>query len=164
MHLYLMQHGVAMTKAENAERPLSEVGIVQVRQAAAGIRQLLPGFDLIACSTKRRAQQTAALVAEAVRFPYSDILASESLLPEAGPEEVLDLLEREDAGSRILLVGHQPCLGRLASHFLQGGELRLENAGLAAFTTSPSGQPPVLDFLLTAGHLARLGATRSSPS
>lgn len=164
MQLYLMQHGVAMAKEEHAERPLSAAGIDQVRKSAAGIRQLLPGFDLIACSSKRRAHQTAALVAEAVRFPHSDILVSKSLLPDAEPQQVMSLLEQEATDSRILLVGHQPWLGRLAGHFLQGGKVRFENAGLCAFETSGISQAAVLDFLLTAEHLARLGATRSTSS
>ena len=164
MQLYLMQHGVALTKEENIERPLSTAGIDQVRKAAAGIRQLLPGFDLIACSSKRRAHQTAALVAEAMRFPYSDILISENLLPEAEPQDVMSLVTREAADSSILLVGHQPCLGRLAGFLLQGGEVRFENAGLCAFEISAKGQPAVLNFLLTAEQLARLGAARATAS
>ena len=164
MQLYLMQHGTALSKEEDAERPLSSFGIEQVRKSAAGIRRLLQGFDLIACSPKRRAHQTAALVAEAVRFPYSDILVSEAFLPKAEPEEVMNLLDREARGSSILLVGHLPCLGRLAAYLLQGGEVRFENAGLCALHRPAADQPAVLDFLLTAEHLAGFGASRTSGS
>ena len=164
MQLYLMQHGVALTKEENLERPLNTTGIDQVRKSAAGIRQLLPGLDLIACSPKRRAHQTAALVAETMRFPYSDILVSENLLPEAEPQEVMSLVAREAADSGILLVGHQPCLGRLAGFLLQGGDVRFENAGLCAFEISANGPPAILNFLLKAEHLARLGTARATTS
>ena len=164
MRLYLMQHGTALSKEEDAERPLSSFGIEQVRKSAAGIRQLLPGIDLIACSPKRRAHQTAALVAEAVRFPYSDILVSEAFLPKAEPQEVMGLLDREAGDSRILLVGHQPCLGRLATDLLQGGEVRFENAGLCALHRPAAEQPAILEFLLTTEQLAGLGSSRASGS
>ncbi len=164
MQLFLMQHGTALSEEQDAERPLSRFGIEQVRKSAAGVRRLLQGFDLIACSPKRRAHQTAALVAEAVRFPYSDILVSEAFLPKAEPDEVMSLLDREAGGSRILLVGHQPCLGRLAACLLQGGEVRFENAGLCALRRIAADQSAILDFLLTAEHLAGLGASRISGS
>jgi phosphohistidine phosphatase len=160
MQLYLMQHGMALSAQEDAERPLSPAGVDQVRASAAGIRQLKLAFDLIISSPKRRAHQTAALVAESLRYAYSDISRSESLLPRAEPGEVLKSLAGEPAGSRVLLVGHQPLLGRLARHLL-GGEVALENAGLCGFEYDAEKPACRLTLLLNAGQLARFGAVRS---
>jgi len=67
MKLYLMQHALAHTAAENPERPLNPEGVEQAKAAAHAIKKLGLSFDLIVSSRKRRARQTAALVAEAVR-------------------------------------------------------------------------------------------------
>ena len=69
MKLYLMQHALAYPAEEFGERPLSPAGIKQAKAAGRGIKKLGLGFDLIVTSQKRRAQQTAALIAEAVRYP-----------------------------------------------------------------------------------------------
>lgn len=155
MQLYLMQHGLALSKEDDPERPLSPAGVDQVRESAAGIRQLRLSFDLIAASPKRRAQQTAALVAEAVRYPYSDILTTEALLPQANPEEVLTHLESEADDSRILLVGHLPLLEVLAARLLGGGQIAFEQAGLCLLEKAVADEVARLQFLLTAAHLSR---------
>lgn len=162
MQIYLMQHGIALEKQDNAERPLSPAGIDQIRESAAGIKQLRVSFDLIMASPKRRAHQTAALIAEALRYPHSDIVANDKLLPQAEPAEVLLSLATEPADSRVLLVGHQPCLGRLASHLLGGGEVAMENGGLCGFDYDKQKPFCRLKLLLTADQLARFGAGRSS--
>ena len=114
MRLYLMQHALAYSSAEDSERPLNPDGVKQAKQSASGIKRLGLDFDLIMTSPKRRAQQTAALVAEAVRYPYSDIMTTEALLPDQTPDGLLELLQKESTESRILVVGHLPHLARLA--------------------------------------------------
>lgn len=161
MQLYLMQHGIALAGEDDAERPLSPAGVEQIRESAAGIKQLRLAFDLIMASPKRRAHQTAALIAEALRYPYSDIARSGDLLPQAEPAGILSSLTAEPADSRVLLVGHQPCLGRLASHLLGGARIAMENGGLCGFEYDP-GQPfCMLKLLLSADQLARFGVSRT---
>lgn len=164
MQLYLMQHGLALAEHENAERPLSSAGVRQIQAAAAGIKQLRLSFDLMISSPKRRAYQTAALVAESIRYPHGDILVSDSLLPQGEPSEILGLLIVEPPQSRVFMVGHQPCLGRLASLLLGGGTVALENAGLAAFSYAREEAVSTLDFLLTAEQLAHFGPYRPTGS
>lgn len=162
MQLFLMQHGLALSEQENAERPLSPAGVSQIQDAAAGVKQLRLVFDLIISSPKRRAHQSAALLAETLRYPYGDILVSDSLLPQADPKDILDLLIVEPPQSSILLVGHQPCLGRFASLLLGGGGVQVENASLAAFSYDKESKFSSLNFLLTAEQLARFGTGRFS--
>src|SRR6056300_672351 len=105
MKVYLMQHALAYSSQENQERPLSPTGISQAKAAAKGIKRLGLTFDLIVTSPKRRAHQTAALIAEGVRFPHSDIMTTETVLPQHQPQELLDVLEKEPSQSSILVVG-----------------------------------------------------------
>ena len=153
MKLYLMQHAFAYSSEVDQERPLSPAGIDQAKAAAKGIKRLGLTFDLIVTSPKRRAHQTAALIAEGVRFPHSDILTTEAVLPQSQPQELLELLQIELPQSNVLVVGHMPQLGELSSQLLQGGEILFENAGLACFEISSS-HPAQLKFLLTAQQLA----------
>ena len=153
MKVYLMQHALAYSSQEDQERPLSPAGIDQAKAAAKGIKRLGLSFDLIVTSTKRRAHQTAALIAEGVRFPHSDIMTSEMVLPQGQPQELLDLLQKESPQSSVLVVGHMPHLEKLSSQLLQGGEMLFENAGLACFEISSS-HSARLEFLLTAQQLA----------
>ena len=153
MKLYLMQHALAYSAAEDRERPLNPTGINQAKAAARGIKRLGLEFDLIVASPKRRAHQTAALVAESVRFPYSDILTTEAALPDQPPQQLLALLQKEPAGSRILVVGHQPQMAEVAGVLMQGGTILIGNAGLSCFEIDPAG-PSRLEFHLCAEQLA----------
>jgi phosphohistidine phosphatase len=153
MKLYLMQHALAYPAEENPERPLNPTGVKQAKVAAKGIKRLGLKFDLIITSTKRRAQQTAALVAEEIRYPYSDILSSKSVLPSSSSQELLDLLQKEATDSHIMVVGHLPHLAKFASDIMQGGELIFENTGLACFDFSGP-KSAQLEFHLKAEQLA----------
>ncbi len=158
MKLYLMQHALAYPAEESAERPLNPAGIDQAKTAARGIKRFGLGFDLIVTSPKRRSHQTAALVAEGVRYPYSDILTTETVLPNQSSQGLLELLKKEPTANKILVVGHLPHLAMLASDLMQGGELLIENAGLTCFDISdldtPGSKSARLEFHLTAEQLA----------
>lgn len=154
MRLYLMQHALAHPSAEDAERPLNPDGVKQAKHSASGIKRLGLVFDLIMTSPKRRARQTAALVAEEVRYPYSDIMSTEALLPDRTPGELLQLLQKESTDSRILIVGHLPHLARLAEALTRGGDLIFENAGLTCLEMSGP-KTARLVFHLQALHFER---------
>jgi phosphohistidine phosphatase len=153
MKLYLMQHALAYSAEEDSERPLSPAGINQAKASARGIKRLGLEFDLIVASPKRRAHQTAALIAEKLRFPYSDILTTESALPDQVSQSLFDLLEQEPAESRVLVVGHQPQMAKIAGTLMHGGTVLIENAGLTCFEIDQTGQSR-LEFHLRAEQLA----------
>lgn len=153
MKLYLMQHALAYPAEENPERPLSPAGVNQAKATARGIKRLGLTFDLIIASPKRRSHQTAALIAESVRFPYSDILTTEVALPDSPPEDLLDLLRQEQETSSILVVGHQPQLADIAGRLLRCGTILIENAGLTCLDIDQTGQPRLV-FHLRAEQLA----------
>ncbi len=155
MKLYLMQHALAFSAEEDKERPLTPEGIAQAKAAAKGIKRLGLTFELIIASPKRRARQTASLIAESVRFPYSDILISDALLPAAEPQALRDLLHAEPAASAILVVGHLPQLAQLAKDLLPGSNLLFANAGLVCIEIDES-QPSGLRSMLTNQQLALL--------
>jgi Histidine phosphatase superfamily (branch 1) len=69
MRLYLMQHGAALAKDVDPARPLSEQGEQDVRRIAAFLARAGVGVGRIWHSGKRRAEQTAELLAAALPPP-----------------------------------------------------------------------------------------------
>ena len=156
MELYFMQHGQAVSEQEDPARPLSREGVTQCQLSAKAIQRMGLAFDVIVCSPKRRSHQTAALVAEAIRYPYSDILESEAALPKAGPEEILKKLSQL-IGDKILIVGHLPNLSRLVSKLIGSDReiVRFENGGLVGVKKGDEGN--FLLCVLTAGQMQKIG-------
>jgi phosphohistidine phosphatase len=115
MRIYLVQHGLAIPKEVDPERPLSEQGREDVGRlarflAGAGVR-----VGQVLHSGKARAEQTAALLAEAL-VPGGQPQACDGL----NPNDPVEPFAAEIAGWKTdtLLVGHLPFLGRLASLLL----------------------------------------------
>ena len=120
IRLYLMQHGEAVPDAENPERPLTPRGREDVARLAAFLADAKVEIARLVHSGKRRAADSAALLAAALGPPVALELRPKGLLPGDSPvplaEAILDW--REDT----LIVGHQPFLGRLASRLLLAKE------------------------------------------
>jgi phosphohistidine phosphatase len=142
MHLYLVQHGEARSEAEDPERPLTERG----REEAARVARFLARHGArpaaIRHSGKRRAEQTAAIFAEALLGDAGAIQAVSGINPKDPVEPVAEPLSNEAAGS-VMLVGHLPSLSRLASLLLAGDAertiVRFRQGGAVCLVRSESG-------------------------
>lgn len=138
MQLYLMQHGQAVPETENPEQPLSREGVAQVKASAAAMKRLGIAPDLILCSPKKRSHQSAALVAEGVNYPYSDIVETETVKPAAPAGDAIFTLGQYRESKSVLITGHLPSLANIASLLLGGDtpvRLRFENGGLCRLDT-----------------------------
>jgi phosphohistidine phosphatase len=113
MLLYLVQHGKALSKEDNPERPLSDEGRADVSRIARFINQI-PLSEIFE-SGKLRATETADIIGE-----VHDIKPqrTENLSPLDNPGEWAGELDGTDVD--IMLVGHMPHLGKLASLLLIG--------------------------------------------
>lgn len=156
MHLYLMQHGLAVPEQEDPEEPLSPEGVAQIQAVGRVLKRLDIRPDLIACSPKKRSKQSAALVAEGVNFPYSDLLESAQVKAMAPPAETLKLLRRQPQTQTVLIAGHLPSLARIASLVLGDGcevKVHFENGGLCRLDLSEEKGQGELRFCLTADQV-----------
>jgi phosphohistidine phosphatase len=117
MRLYLVQHGEARSKEEDPERPLTEEGRDDVAQVAAFVRRASVELHQIRHSGKRRAQETAAILAEYLQ-PAAGMVALPGLAPKDDVTEVAELLNRET--QPLMFVGHRPFMDRLAGLLLSG--------------------------------------------
>lgn len=119
MEIHILRHAVAVERGQGIaddERPLSKIGRQKMEQAARGIRRAVDGFDAILTSPLPRARETAEIVARA--FAGQAVETEPTLAPGAGPQEILRALARHRKASRVLLVGHEPDLSRLAAALL----------------------------------------------
>ncbi|MBI3925362.1 MAG: phosphohistidine phosphatase SixA [Armatimonadetes bacterium] len=143
MLVYLMQHGEALSKSEDPARPLSPEGIRNVRAVARSAAAVGVRLDRVIHSGKKRARQTAELLAEALRAEVEEFPGLE---PDGPPAPVAELLCKL-AGKKlaaVALVGHLPNLERLANRMISGDEqrgvLEFRNAALIRLNPRENGE------------------------
>jgi len=127
MKLYLVQHGEARSKAEDPQRPLTERGREDVAQVAVFAATAGCQVGQIRHSGKRRAEETASILAEHLSLAEG-VIAIPGLAPRDDVRPVAEALfppfvppnggERGEAA--VMLVGHLPFLDRLASLLVTG--------------------------------------------
>ncbi len=166
--ILLLRHGIAedAQRGQNDEdRRLTGEGKRKLREAVAGMRAADIPVGTILTSPLRRARETAEIVAEGYERE-DDMTELPALAPGGRAEAVLEVLgDHRDAGGSVLLVGHQPDLGELASTLLVGTPslvpLPFRKAGLAGITVPalPPRSAGVLEFFLTPGQLRKMART-----
>lgn len=116
--VYFIQHGLAIDKAQNPERPLSADGISQTTAIAQHLGRIqhtgqTPLPSKIYHSGKLRSRQTAEILAAALIRPQATIHSHPHLSPNEDIQLLITTLE-DDA----LYVGHLPQLNTLCNHLL----------------------------------------------
>ena len=90
-----------------------------MRKAARGIGRLGVTFEAILTSPLIRARQTADIVAAELSLE-SCVEEIAVLAPESSTDQLLSILSRFNEHKNVLLVGHEPFLGKLVGVFLSG--------------------------------------------
>ena len=110
MRLYLVQHGEALPKEENPDRPLSPRGELDVARLAEFLGNAGVRVSRVIHSGKTRARQSAEILVEAVA-PGREAVEVAGLAPKDEVEPFARQVKEwsEDA----MVVGHLPFLGRL---------------------------------------------------
>lgn len=118
MRLLLMRHGEAVPgRDSDPDRPLTAEGRKALASPDRDVRTLLATVGELWSSPWLRAQETAALI-----YPYTcaqPVQSVDELLPSADPGSILQRLEGASAET-LLLVGHQPLVGRLGALLCDG--------------------------------------------
>ncbi len=173
MELYLLRHGVAVRRgtpgyANDRTRPLTPEGRRRLVSVTLGLRRLGLDFNAIFSSPYVRARETAEVVARGLGMERH-VATSPLLAPDADRSRLLaeieTMVKRESA--RVLLVGHEPDLSRLASILVfgdDGGFIKVRKGGLIKLTVDAwqRGRRAQLEFCLTPEQLRLLGAAASS--
>lgn len=131
MELILWRHAEAETLPPDAsyeaelERALTERGRKQAARMAAWLTPRLPQTVSILASPALRCQQTARALGRTVD-------TCDTLAPDRDPAALLAAAGWPAGDATVLIVGHQPTLGRVASQLLAGvdAEVAVRKAGV----------------------------------
>ncbi len=116
MDLILWRHAEAVESGEHLadlERPLTSRGERQAARMAAWLNQQLPATTRVLVSPARRTQQTALALERKFR-------TVPALAPDASVQQLLTPRAGPTAKEPVLVIGHQPTLGMIASQLLTG--------------------------------------------
>lgn len=142
MNVFILRHGIASDPGEDglakdlpdAERPLSARGKQRLWRITEAMRTMELKFDAVVSSPLLRARQTAQIVTEALELRRKLIL-TEQLAPAGSPQLLIEQLNaRGPRLKNILLVGHEPYLGKLIALLVAGrttAVVELRKGGLA---------------------------------
>ena len=138
LRVVLFRHGPASKRdaarwPDDELRPLTSQGVARTRAAAAGVAVLAGTVRAIWTSPLVRATGTAAVLREALREPRVHVV--EALRPRGSWRETIERLQQNrGAGGVLVLVGHEPDLGKLAGCLVFGAPraLPLKKAGACA--------------------------------
>ena len=117
VEIHLVQHGEAKREEEDPTRPLTDHGRRETERVARAAARVGVSPDEILHSGKRRAQETAEILASLLK-PERDVHEMEGLAPMDDPAAVHRRVE--EAAAPLMLVGHLPHLSRLAGLLLTG--------------------------------------------
>jgi phosphohistidine phosphatase len=120
MRLYLIQHGEAKSELEDPERSLTSKGEEEVNRVAKAAKKMDIKPSKIYHSGKKRAKQTAEIIASGLKTPDQNLEAIQGLNPNDDVHPWLEKIPKEK--NDIMLVGHLPFLEKLASLLLCGDE------------------------------------------
>jgi phosphohistidine phosphatase len=137
LDLILWRHAEAHEGLDDLRRALTELGHTQARQVGKWLDELLPADTRVLVSPAVRAQETAQGLGRAC-----ETLAE--LAPGADAVDVMSACGWPEAKGTVLVVGHQPTLGRLASMLLFGveQEFTIKKGGLIWLTNRVRGSAP----------------------
>jgi phosphohistidine phosphatase len=163
MNLYLMRHGLAVERGtpgydSDRERPLTSKGERKVRRVAEALMKMEVSFDAVFSSPLVRAQQTAEVLSDEMKAKPK-VQLTEHLAPGGSARELVNLLQHlSGPPQEILLVGHEPDLGQLASMLLSGSDgvmVVFKKGGIAkmAIESLRAGRCATLEWLMTSRHL-----------
>ncbi|MBN1688264.1 MAG: phosphohistidine phosphatase SixA [Candidatus Omnitrophica bacterium] len=134
MKLILVRHGTATLESVNPEKPLSDRGRAEVEKVAGFLKAKHLKVDRVWHSTKKRAIETAQILAEAAEAGG----ALEEVTGLGPNDPVQDLMEKISGYAKsnpegtLMIAGHLPYLAKLAGYLVT----RSETTDLMEFPTA----------------------------
>lgn len=170
LNLYLLRHSNAeeyppQGEAGDAARRLTPEGIEKARLIGRALQRLELTFDLVLASPAVRARHTAELVAAELQPSPPVELHSDLLIGGRLRAVGRRVLQGPQPAKEVLLVGHEPDLGRIVSLLLVGNQdlhLVFKKGGLCKLSVPrlKYGRCAVLEWHLTPRQLRLLAEDR----
>ncbi|MEJ7758576.1 MAG: phosphohistidine phosphatase SixA [Gemmatimonadaceae bacterium] len=166
MKLLVIRHAIAKDREKFAEsgesddlRPITTTGEKKMRRIAKALVDEIGDVDRLATSPLTRAMETARIVADA--YGIDDPEVTDSLVPEARPEQFEEWCGASTETSVLGIVGHEPHLGALVTWLLTASQesrilLKKGGACLLEFELQPRRDSGTLLWLLTPAQLRKM--------
>ena len=143
MKVYLLRHGLAdrdQWNGSDAERPLTSEGRKSMEREAKGMEELGVCPDRIVTSPKKRAKETAQIVA--ARLDMTDELVEDARLANGfNLERLAAILGTHADAKAVLLVGHEPSMSATLGRAIGAASIELKKAALAGFDIDDPNAP-----------------------
>jgi phosphohistidine phosphatase len=140
MRWLLVQHGKNLPKDVDPDKSLSPEGETEVRSMAEVARDHGVRVDRIVHSGKKRALQTADIMAESLS-PAAGVDAADNLGPMDDPAAVIQ--SPPGTEENLMLVGHMPFMGKMAGLLVAGSAdaevFRFQNGGIVCIEPTDDG-------------------------
>lgn len=130
MAIFLVQHGMSLSRDQDPEKGLSEKGKAKTAQIARVARDYEIQVSTIVHSGKKRARQTAEIFKQV--FELKQACAQRDTLNPL--DDVLAFGDGLDPDSNMMVVGHLPFMERLVSYLTTGSRdlkiYQFQNSGI----------------------------------
>ena len=148
MALYLVQHGLSASKQEDPRKGLTNPGRAQTERIARVAADYRLSVSMIMHSGKLRAQQTADIMAEALK-PEEGVHMSSGMGPL---DDVASFAKSLDMAADRMLVGHLPFMERLIAFLVTGRSepviMKMQNSGIVCLDVDTRTVNPVITWTL----------------
>jgi len=139
MALFLVQHGLSLSKEIDPERGLSEEGIATTQRIADVAKHYEIPVKKICHSGKTRAAQTAAIFKETLN-PGLLLATIDGINPK---DDVKAFAATVDIDVDLMVIGHLPFMETLVSFLTTGSEetfiYRFQNSGIVCLDQNEKG-------------------------
>jgi len=130
--VYLVQHGIAVDKAIDEQRPLSDAGAAETLQVAQQLKNRAIVINKVVHSGKLRAAQTAQIFADTLAV--DNISELNGMKPNDDPQKLITQMT-EDA---VMYIGHLPNIENIVAALLRVDKnttpVKFQNAAVACVT------------------------------
>lgn len=165
MDIYILRHAIAVPSGTpgypDDNRPLTEEGIEKMKKNAGGIAKLINEVDEIISSPLIRALETARITASALKHE-KEIIITEHLIAGSRLTGLYNFLLKYESSGSLMLVGHEPHLGYLASNLVGTTEsvIEFKKGGICLIEIDklPPVSPGILKWILTPKQLRLIAA------
>ncbi len=122
MRLFIVRHAIAEERGKkfypNDDRPLTKDGIRKMKANVKGMSAFLPSSFTVVTSPLKRAFATAEIIASQNSSGIA-VTPDDGLLPDDKANDIIQTLKKYENHPTVVLVGHEPSLGRFLSFVLQ---------------------------------------------
>jgi phosphohistidine phosphatase len=148
MAIYLVQHGKSLPKDVDPDKGLSEEGRKEVERVASAARRHGLEVASIRHSGKKRALQTAEIIA----FMLHSSGGVKEMSGLGPSDDVTNLAATIDQHENTMFVGHLPFMEKLVAYLIRGSVekpvLRFKNGGIVCLEKEPESGAWIIKWML----------------